>query len=110
MQNKVSKTIVTNKRLERLKWYIHYFIEHEMLQSEGATIIHECPNCHTRYPLNNLKPMAVQRLEDFMIEFVETSEIERAILWNMIAERTALARWEDSEEYDLPKSKDSHAE
>lgn len=88
--------LYSEKELERLHWYIERFVSRQFMLDPQNVVVHECPKCHTRYPLNNVQPFAQQEIVSFIFDWAKANNIARALLWHKIAERIEIAR-EDGE-------------
>jgi len=85
-------TIVRKTDMYKLKAYVKKYIEHELILSPDTIVVHECPNCHTRYPLNNVEPMFETKIVNFIMDMAERSDYMREATWQAIATRMAIER------------------
>lgn len=77
----------TYQDLDKLREKVNIFIGSQFMLAPDTAIVHECPNCHTRYALpNRTEPFAQTATVDFIMAWAKQSDIERSILWQMIAE------------------------
>jgi len=78
------------EKLGDRSWY-RIQAEHALLESGPASIVHECPKCHTHYAFSNVNHFAADRIADYLMSEVEhmTKQFEKklGIYIGMIATR-----------------------
>jgi len=88
--NTDSKNEGTYQDLDKLREKVDLFVGSQFMLAPDTAIVHECPNCHTRYALpNRTEPFAQTAIVNFIMKWAEQSDIERSVLWQMIAEYQA---------------------
>jgi hypothetical protein len=79
-----------SKDLEKLREKVNLFIGSQFILAPDTAIVHECPNCGTRYALpNRTEPFAQTKIVNFIMDWAKQSSIERSVLWQMIADYQA---------------------
>jgi hypothetical protein len=81
--------------LDKLQDYVTKYVEQQLILNPDTVVIHECPNCHTRYPLNNVKPMFETNIVNFIMDWAKKSELYREQLWLALVAVGQAARDED---------------